>query len=298
MTGTNTFKIAQKEKPEDAFWLVKDSTVLSNEHPADLIVKTRHSKAFTILIHRQGNSYYIEADKNAPNIIINSRTIYSKTLLKPEDDIKIGSVNFVVSNNQSSLQAINKLHNHPRDNKYWKLFSQTQGKQFLLAPYSVIGHHRDCNLWIPHKSKQDKFAEFVVTGGKVLVKKLTSDKELSINDQNLNEGILADGDQLSIGRLSFVLVAPALSNTNTKKGSKIPPSLSTPYSTLDAEEVPSSEKQWKLKPTSYGNRYRDNVDKLYLRHKKMRKMQWLIASVITLSILGLTAYRAFQQFFN
>jgi len=85
------------------------------------------------------------------------------------------------------------------------------GKQFLIAKPLVIGRAPECDIVIDLSEISRRHAQVRPTAMGVIVEDLGSSNGLWINDRQVTQGALQQGDELRLGTIRFVLSTPALS---------------------------------------------------------------------------------------
>lgn len=146
----------------------------------------------------------------------------------------------------------------------WKLVASSSwlsGQEFpLFVDGTVLGRNKACDLTIPGTHLSRNHAEIFFQDDKILVKDLGSSNGTFVNNEQITEIELNDGDVLRLDVYSFTVIAP-------KKGQTEAPTIqsrgslhsSASQSLENIRKMKNSEKdysetQWVTKPTSVGNR--------------------------------------------
>jgi pSer/pThr/pTyr-binding forkhead associated (FHA) protein len=163
------------------------------------------------------------------------------------------------------------------------------GQRFAINQHAVLGRDSSCDITIPGTHLSRRHAELAVSGNKLLVRDLGSSNGTFVNDKQVTETELQAGDTIRFDVLTFTVEEPSKEEDNATIVR--PPD--TPSQKLPANKsLTPTEKQWKSKPTSVGNR--DKTIQISTTQKAAGSLWNLLAVLIGIGTLVAIAYLFFQ----
>lgn len=148
----------------------------------------------------------------------------------------------------------------------WKLVangSWLAGQEFpVYEEGTILGRGKTCDVTIPGTHLSRSHAQLLVQGNQLLVKDLASANGTFINDERINDAIIAKpGDILRIDVYTFRIAGPQ-SATDEQKPALRPSITETAAQSLETirkikqqdRERDYTQTEWITKPTSIGNR--------------------------------------------
>lgn len=279
------FKIQRQNAPDNGFWLVKLDTYIGFDQTADIRLLNNTHETGCFRITNQDNNLCIDPANITLPISVNGNLLLQPLALKHLDQIQIGSYFYeIIHSNQAMQQlALIMTPNLARDDQYWQIYSldghQANKPIQLKQPRNILGNQPTCDIQILHHLTVNINLELIATGGKVLIKNLSRDIRVHINNQTSDEAILQDGDELTLAGQQFRLVAPKYNAFKQRKVTTVQP-------TQAQSKQVNPQKKWKTKPTSQGNRLFDDIDQLQKTHEKFNKMSALLFFLSTLTVIA------------
>ncbi|SDD87357.1 FHA domain-containing protein [Aquimonas voraii] len=82
------------------------------------------------------------------------------------------------------------------------------GKTYAVVSTQVIGRHHECDISIPSEEISRRHAQVKPTADGLLVEDLGSSNGTFINGQQIQNGLLKNGDELRLDAIRFMLVVP------------------------------------------------------------------------------------------
>ncbi len=112
-------------------------------------------------------------------------------------------------------------HTSPEDKpgKYWQLIAcgdWLSGQSYVIKGHTVLGRDTSCDITIPGTHLSRRHAELAITGDKLLIRDLGSSNGTFIDQEQISESELKDGDEIRFDVLTFRVQAPG-SEITTKK---------------------------------------------------------------------------------
>ncbi len=143
------------------------------------------------------------------------------------------------------------------DEKKWTLTAEGDwlaGQSFEIGNHSVLGRDSSCDITIPGTHLSRQHAELAVKDGRLLIRDLDSSNGTFLNDKQITEASLNPGDVVRFDVLTFKVDGPSESekepDANATKVRVVQPAAKK-----KPPPKPVSDKNWKTKPSSVGNRH-------------------------------------------
>lgn len=204
----------------------------------------------------------------------------------------MNSMREMVLNGESG--AANPANDNPYHQDNWELVAVGDwlaGQRFEITRHAVLGRDSSCDITIPGTHLSRHHAELAVKGGNLLIRDLKSSNGTFVNEQRVTETSLKPGDMVRFDVLTFKVHGPSADQQPdaTKTQSTLirqPPSAAQPKPA--ARKANASDKQWKTRPTSVGNRDRTIV--MTAAQKATSKLWTLLAVVLVLATVAGIGY--------
>jgi len=145
----------------------------------------------------------------------------------------------------------------------WKLVASSSwlaGQEFpLYMEGTSLGRGKSCDITIPGTHLSRNHAEIVFQGEQIQIKDLASSNGTFVNNEQVSEKSLADGDVLRLDVYSFTVVGPKSGQDESVPAVRASLNSSAAKSLENIRNMKNtgkdySETQWITKPTSVGNR--------------------------------------------
>lgn len=185
-----------------------------------------------------------------------------------------------------------KQNDSPSTSTGWHLIASgdwLSGQRFAINQHAVLGRDSSCDITIPGTHLSRRHAELAVSGNKLLVRDLGSSNGTFVNDKQVTETELQAGDTIRFDVLIFTVEGPSKEDTNAT----IVRSMDSPTPQVaNKRSFTPTEKQWRSKPTSVGNR--DKTIQISTAQKAAGSFWNLLAVLIGIGTLVAIAYLFFQ----
>lgn len=244
-------KIHLKDKSRDAIWIVEKNYSIGsgsgcNLQLNDASIDETHARLIT-----ENNKLLLKDNRSASGSYVNGQRITQKEVL-PGDLIRLGKVEIDVLDPRETLSQ--PILTDEVLKTRWKLVADSSwlaGQEYLIPVTSAtIGRASDCDIVIPGTHLSRQHAEFNIKDNALHIRDLGSANGTFINDERVIDGIALPGDRLRLDVYSFRVIGPPGNADRTQ--------LRRPrhqnFTPLEQNALPSDPKNWKIKPTSPGNR--------------------------------------------
>lgn len=281
-------KIQLKDQSREAVWIVEKLYTLGRsasnsmvlDHPS---ISEQHAKLIT-----RDNKLYLQDLSSEHGCFVNNQRVNIKQLL-PGDLLRLGDVEIDILNPRESV-AITALSDEQVAKAQWQLVADSSwlsGQAFPVPAGKItIGRSKDCDLIIPGTHLSRQHAELDIQGNLLHIRDLASSNGTFLNDQRITEGSAKPGDRLRFDVYSFRVIGPDEEKDKTQIRRPRSPTI-TPL-----EKKPptaDTEKKWKTRPTSPGNR----MEPTYLEEPTNSLWPWLGAALLVVALATLAYVLSF-----
>lgn len=248
-----------------------DNNHLTLKHPS---VDPLHAK-----ILNKGDHVIIKKTASAP-VLVNGAPVTQQSLIC-HDVVALGDVTFEVIDPTTELEAPNATR--------WSLIADSNwltGQEFKITAASgsevIIGRNAQCDITFPGTHLSRQHASILVQDDHLILTDLKSANGTFVNEQRVKEPTqVRAGDRVRFDVYSFRIFGVGL-EVVTNQASR--PRATDPIKVKPIKPAPNHPKEWKVRPTSPGNRD-DAVIK-----KREATISWTIAIGIVIGFCGLVAY--------
>lgn len=181
-----------------------------------------------------------------------------------------------------------------QQNEQWQLVATGDwlaGQVFTMKPHNILGRDPSCDIIIPGTHLSRRHAELAIHGRSLLVRDLGSANGTYVNERRIEQAELKPGDRVRFDVLTFTVSGPNVSeqpvsqNRSVTQIRKIDEAVQTAPAPSSSS---ASDKQWKTKPTSVGNR--EKTIQMSAAKKAANHASMLIVTALTLATIAAIGY--------
>lgn len=190
-------------------------------------------------------------------------------------------------------RAMSPANDNPYHQENWELVAVGDwlaGQRFEITRHAVLGRDSSCDITIPGTHLSRHHAELAVKGGSLLIRDLKSSNGTFVNEKRVTETSLKPGDMVRFDVLTFKVHGPPAEQQtgSVKTQSTLIRQPEAPQPKPAARKPSASDKQWKTRPTSVGNRDRTIV--MTAAQKATNKLWTLLAVVLVVATIAGIGY--------
>ena len=267
-------KLKFKDNRKEPFWVMEKSFSIGTADRNHLTINDRSMSDQHAKIIIKDDGFLLKDVGSVNGTYVNSQRITQKHI-SCGDVIAFGDV---------ELEVVDPLIEMGDDEAgYWSLIADSSwlsGQEFPLSfadsKVVTVGRGTQSDLVFPGTHLSRSHAEIELKGHSIIVRDLGSANGTFINDEKITEAKVYPGDRIRFDVYSFKVFGPgiALSSAATSSFRAV---------TEDMLERTDSNKQWKSKPTSPGNREEVN---LYEKNKA----SIILASSVLVAVVAAAVY--------
>lgn len=244
------FKLKPLNSDCEPIWIRESRYLLGTASDAHIRLMGADIAPHHALLLREGESYLLKDNGSPAGTFINGHRITIRPL-NIGDTIKIGGQYFLV--------LPPHVLNDKTNGQHWQLlvesgWSQAHYYRINVEGPTVLGRAEDCDIRINHPHIARRQLQFTPDKQGFIVTNLSPRLPLLLNDQQITQSIIAEGDSLLLDVIRFRVMAPsALTSAMYEPVMEV--SFAPAESTLPENTRSITQIRWKTKPTSPGNRY-------------------------------------------
>ncbi len=291
-------KLQERGKPDHGMWLVKSYSTVGRAANCDFVLPSNKVADVHIELLTDKDNVILNDCSRGHSLFVNEMPVGQYGPLQHGDVIRLADteLEIVDPNKGAVVQALPQIKPHnkkPRKqtDNVWRLDAVGDwltGQSFLIRSNTLLGRSSSCDITIPGTHLSRRHAQLTVTNKGLLIEDLGSSNGTYVNDKKVKKALLKPGDEVRFDVLTFRVAGPQLpSDVNkTVMRSALPASRAETViskagqstSAKKTEQTQQTEKQWKAKPTSVGNRdpHVDNYAK--------PKPNWFLYSFIVVAL--------------
>ncbi|ARN75938.1 FHA domain-containing protein [Oceanicoccus sagamiensis] len=174
------------------------------------------------------------------------------------------------------------------DNNQWELVAEGDwlvGQRFGVKHHAVLGRDSSCDITIPGTHLSRRHAELAVKGPTLLIRDLGSSNGTYVNDERVTETELKPGDTVRFDVLVFRVQGPELAPIMDSNATMI---RRVPTKKPAAPRPAPEPKNWKVKPTSVGNR--ESTVQMTTLQKASHSVSTILAVLMGIATLAALGY--------
>lgn len=268
-------KIQLKDQSREAIWVAERLYSVGSDPADNLIIRDpsvspHHAQLITLR-----NKLYLKDNHSQQGCFVNNERV-DKRQLAPGDVVRLGQVELMVLD---PAQSISLTVEELDLDQCWSLVA-SEGElagavYYIRKNPSIIGRDSRCDIAVFGEQLSARHAELCAKGNSLLVRDLNSAKGTFINNQEIAVAMARPGDTVRFDGVSFRVAGPECERGKTLGRTPIAIPIHTSRS-----DIPPSERKWKTRPTSPGNRIED---------KKSTRNMWLTGLTTLAVTAGLLA---------
>ncbi len=198
-------KLHFKDGRQAPIWLVEERFSIGEDRRNQLVLAEPGIGAFHAEIIQRDGLYFLRDCDSAGGTFVNGQRIATQYQLRPEDQLRIGSVELL-------LLDPGKAVVRPDATVRWYLqvnSGELLGKKFQLQPGSLgVGRSSKCELCFGDPELSRRHGEFFLKDDVLEVKDLASANGVYVNRQKVDTAVLTPGDEVRMGSLSLLVIGP------------------------------------------------------------------------------------------
>ena len=267
-------KLKFKDQRQSPIWVMEKNFSIGREDGCNLTINDPSVSNLHAKVIYKGSKYYLKDLGSEFGTSVNGQRITQKQIACG-DILKFGSIEMEIADPLFELTGQKKA--------YWSLIADSSwlsGQEFPLNITSggriTIGRDNNSDLVFPGTHLSRTHAEIVIQKGKLILRDLGSSNGTYVNDRRIKEREIHPGDRIRLDVYSFKVFGP---------GIELPRSATSmiPAITDTSPNRAITDKQWKARPTSPGNREELNL------YKKNR-IPLILASIVLAAVVGSASY--------
>lgn len=246
-------KIQFADQRQSPVWVVEKVFSIGSAQDNNLIVEDPSVSSVHARFHNEGRNFILRDNRSAQGTFVNGQRITQRQV-GCGDLIRVGEVDIEIVDPRTD-QAY-------KESTGWSLIADTSwlaGQEFQLLKQCVrVGRSGECDVVIPGTHLSREHAEIQIKDDHITIRDLNSANGSYINDVKVDIGNAKPGDRIRLDVYSFRVFGPGI---DMPAGGR--PNPMTKGKVNHQEEKEKSEpnnKQWKIPPTSPGNREEDLPD--------------------------------------
>ncbi|MBV2134697.1 FHA domain-containing protein [Pseudomonas sp. MAP12] len=198
-------KLHFKDGRQAPIWLVEERFSIGEDRRNQLVLAEPGIGAFHAEIIQRDGHYFLSDCDSAGGTFVNGQRITTQYQLRPEDQLRIGSVELL-------LLDPGKAVVRPDATVRWYLqvnSGEQVGKKFHLQPGSLgVGRSSKCELCFGDPELSRRHGEFFLKDDVLEVKDLASANGVYVNRQKVDTAVLTPGDEVRMGSVTLLVIGP------------------------------------------------------------------------------------------
>ncbi|WNO09490.1 FHA domain-containing protein [Teredinibacter sp. KSP-S5-2] len=241
-------KLQFKDKRQDPFWIMEKTFTIGRASDNHLVLDDENIADYHAKILHQDDTFLIKDLSTDAGTYVNGQRINQKPIVCGD----------VLSFGNTELEIIDPLiEDLDQESDYWSLIADSSwlsGQEFPLIKKEtnepiILGRGKQCDIVFPGTHLSRQHASVVINSDSITLRDLNSSNGTFVNDKKISELNVFPGDRIRLDVYSFRVFGPGIELP--KSSTSIQRAIAPP----EAEpNTPASEKKWKIKPTSPGNR--------------------------------------------
>ena len=262
----------------EPFWITEKAFSIGSDKQNNLTIDDTSIANQHAKIVFRGDVYFLKDLNSEHGTFINGQRITQK-MINCGDTLSIGQV---------QLQVVDPLFEPQKgDPNYWSLIADSSwlsGQEFPIHEHVgttiLVGRGTHCDIVFPGTHLSRSHAEIIVNQEFLTIKDLNSANGTFVNDKKIAQANVYPGDKIRFDVYSFRIFGPGIQLSKS----------ATSFTSVPVEEKESTveKKQWKVGPTSIGNREElDLYKKNFMPHIAIGVIIALVLSVVIFILVNL-----------
>ena len=278
-------KIKFTDNRQEPIWVMEKSFTIGRSDNNQLIIEDPSVSDRHAIILNQGEKFLFKDSGSQYGTFVNGDRI-TQRLIACGDKLGIGNV---------ELEVVDPLfENSQKKSAYWSLIADSSwlsGQEFPLKVSSggsiTLGRGAQCDIVFAGTHLSRTHAEVSInTDGSLTLKDLGSSNGTFVNEKRVTEAKIYPGDRIRLDLYSFKVFGPGIQLSQSATAMIPAVSETSPNRAI-------TEKQWKSRPTSVGNR--EEINLYEKNYKPMILAGLIITGVISAAIyIGLSMAGVFS----
>jgi len=272
-------KIRFKDNFLDPMWIMEKSCSIGSSDTNHLTLNDPSIEPLHAKLLNKGDQLVIKEASTSP-VYVNGLKITQQSLIK-DDQVQLGDIIFYIVDPLLDLDIHNAVQ--------WSLIADSNwltGQEFninaKLGEEVIIGRNAECDITFPGTHLSRKHAAITVNQHNLTLTDLKSANGTFVNEQRVKAPTeIQAGDRIRFDVYSFKIFGPGL-KVITNQVSR--PRAGEPIKPKPIQPIKTAPKNWKVRPTSPGNREETALK------KRENIINWLTAIAILGGFIGLVAY--------
>lgn len=220
-------KIRFKDNKYNAVWLVEPKITIGRAATNALVVEDPDVADVHVEVLVDNENLTLKNLVPSTPVSVNELEISASCELKPDDVIRIGSVELLVVDPKRESrvppqESANATQLRPSKPTGWSLkanHAALANRVFPLRELTVIGRAGECDISLAAAHLSRRHAQLQVVDGMLYVKDLGSANGTFLNGKQITEGRVKRGDELRFDTLSFGVLGPSddMAKTTVRK---------------------------------------------------------------------------------
>ncbi len=242
-------KVQFRDKRQDPFWVMEKNFSIGSGDENNLTIQDESVSNVHAKLINNGDTFTLRDMGSQTGTYVNGKRINEK-------DVACGDVITVGAVELEIVDPLDETQGGQEDRTYWSLIADSSwlsGQEFpIIAEENdsvIVGRGTHCDIVFPGTHLSRQHAKFTVKSDHLVLRDLGSANGTFLNDKKVDRAEVRAGDRIRFDVYSFRVFGP---------GIELPQSATTRFPAIDEKKLALSDshgpKQWKVKPTSPGNR--------------------------------------------
>lgn len=242
-------KIQFKDKRNEPFWVMEKTFTIGSGDENHLVIQDDSVSKTHAKLLNHGETFTLRDMGSQAGTYVNGQRINEKEVACG-DLLRVGTVELEI------IDPLNEARDDTGDRTYWSLIADSSwlsGQEFPITAEEnesvIVGRGTQCDIVFPGTHLSRQHAKFTVKTDHLELRDLGSANGTFLNDKKIEQANVRAGDRIRFDVYSFRVFGP---------GIELPQSATTHFPAIGEKKLALSDtggpKQWKIKPTSPGNR--------------------------------------------
>ncbi len=272
-------KIRFKDNFLDPMWIMEKSCSIGSSDTNHLTLNHPSIAPLHAKLLNKGDQLVIKEASSSP-IYVNGLKTTQQSLIKG-DQVQLGDITFIIVDPLADLDKPNTAQ--------WSLIADSNwltGQEFKINANVnqdvIIGRNAECDITFPGTHLSRRHASVTVNEQSLTLADLKSANGTFVNEKSIKTPTeIRAGDRIRFDVYSFRVFGPGL-KVITNQASR--PRAAGPIHAKPINPIKTTPKNWKVRPTSPGNREETALK------KRENMISWLTAIAILGGFIGLVTY--------
>ena len=201
-------KLEFVDQRKPGVWLVETEFRIGADSRNHLVLADDGVSDNHAVIQVEGPHVYLSDLKSYKGTQVNGQPVRERFQLRPGDKITIGTVEFELSESQSSGRQVGSTVKS--DWTLMALSGENKGKSYPMVGSMTIGRSNKCDIVVNDEHMSRRHAEVNLKGGQLRIIDLNSSNGTRVNGIKITDQPLKPGDKITFDQVTFLVTGPAV----------------------------------------------------------------------------------------